>query len=207
MPRHKKQTLLAILIILVIAAVACSGDPDPESAVETVSNTGNYETCVGFLDAQSVEEQTNVEGLTDRVRVIDVASIPGLVESGAINNCLVEVYRTLGGDDAPKPGESVSLSLVRFEDSDLAKRLYNSTLASAILTAEQLDDLVEIQQGVISRDSYFMDVKVGGIGALVVFVFDTTFVSMSSTADDESNALFDRESLVNAAQSVQSRLP
>ncbi len=207
MPRHKKQTLLAVLIILVIAAVACSGDPDPESVAGSGTNTANYETCAGFLDAQSVEEQTNVEGLTDRVRVIDVASIPGLVESGAINNCLVEVYRTLGGDDAPTPGESVSLSLVRFENNDLAKRLYNSTLASAILTAEQLDDLVEIQQGVISRDSYLMDVKVGGIGAIIVFVVDSTFVSMSSTADDESNALFDGESLANAAQSVQSRLP
>ena len=111
------------------------------------------------------------------------------------------------GGRAPMAGDSVTLSLVRFDTAELAKSLYNSTLASAILTAEQVGDLAEIQQEVVGKDSYLMDVNAGGIGAIVVFVFDSTFVSMSSTADDESNALLDGQGLVNAAQGVQSRLP
>jgi hypothetical protein len=120
---------------------------------------------------------------------------------------LIEVFRTLDGSDSPAPGDTVTLSLVRFETNDLAKSLYNSTLASAILTAEQVGDLAEIHQDVVGTDSYLMDVKAGGIGAIVVYVFDSTFISMSSTADDESNALLDGQDLVDVAQGVQSRLP
>ena len=52
-----------------------------------------------------------------------------------------------------------------------------------------------------------MDVKAGGVGAIVVFVSGSTFVSMSSMADAESNALLDGQELVDSAQGVQSRLP
>jgi hypothetical protein len=96
---------------------------------------------------------------------------------------------------------------VKFETNELAKSLFNSTLAAAILTAEQVGDLAEVHQDVVGTDSYLMDIKAGGIGAIVVYVFDSTFISMSSTADGENNALLDGQDLVNVAQGVQSRLP
>jgi len=207
MPQIQQRTyiILTAFLLLILAATACSSEPEAEPSV--TSDKGNYETCEGFITPDHVESQSGTTGLIDRVHVLDVALIPGLADSGAINNCLIEVFRTLDGTDSPMAGDSVTLSLVRFDTAELAKSLYNSTLASAILTAEQVGDLAEIQQEVVGKDSYLMDVNAGGIGAIVVFVFDSTFVSMSSTDDDESNALLDGQGLVNAAQGVQSRLP
>jgi hypothetical protein len=193
------------LLLLIVAAVACSSEAEPE----TTSNAGrgDFDTCEGFITADHVETKTGTSGLVDRARVLEIAAIPGLEASGATANCLIEVFRTLDGSDSPAPGDSVTLSLVKFETNELAKSLYNSTLASAILTAEQVGDLAEIHQDVVGTDSYLMDVKAGGIGAIVVYVFDSTFISMSSTADADSNALLDGQDLVDVAQGVQSRLP
>jgi len=204
--QHRSQILISALLLIVLAAVACSGDSDSASDDGNLL-AGNYETCEGFINAQHVEDATGASGLIDRVRVLDVASIAGLAESGATANCLVEVFRTVDGADQPAPGDSVSLSIVQFETNELALSLYNSTLAAAILTAEQVGDLAEIQQGVVDSESYLMDVKAGGIGAIVVYVFGSTFLSMSSTANDESIALLDGQALVDAARGVQSRLP
>ncbi|MBC8453177.1 MAG: hypothetical protein H8D69_01750 [Chloroflexi bacterium] len=207
MPHSQLRTLIFVsaLILLALAAVACSSESETQDSVG--STTGNYATCEGFITAKQMEAETGQSALTERVRVFDIASIPGLAESGATANCLIEVFRTVDGDDQPAPGDSLTLSIVQFETSDLALSLFNSTLASAIITAEQVGDLAEIQQEVVGSDSYLMDVKSGGIGAIVVYVFDSTFISMSSTADAEGNALLDGQELVNVAEGVQSRLP
>ena len=204
-PKNRTHLLISALLFLVIAAVACSSEADPD----TISNAdfGDFDTCEGFIVAEHLEGEADTSGLVDRVRVLDVGSIPGLAESGATANCLIEVFRTLDGSDSPAPGDSVTLSLVQFESNELAKSLYNSTLAAAILTAEQVGDLAEVHQDVVGTDSYLMDVKAGGIGAIVIYVFDSTFISMSSTADSENNALLDGKNLVNVAEGVQSRLP
>ncbi|HIF70977.1 MAG TPA: hypothetical protein EYQ61_00160 [Dehalococcoidia bacterium] len=203
--KHRTHLLLAALLLVAFAAIACSSSAESES--EPSASIGNYETCEGFIDAQSIEKASDTDGLVDRIEVFDVASIPGLADSGATDNCLIEVFRTIGGDDSPTPGESVTVSLVRFETNELAELLYNSTLASAILAGEQLGELSEIQQRVVGTDSYLMDIKSVGIGAIVVFVQDSTFISMSSTADNEGNSLLDSQKLVNAAAEVQARLP
>jgi hypothetical protein len=52
-----------------------------------------------------------------------------------------------------------------------------------------------------------MNIDASGIGAIVVYVHDSVFISMSSATNAEGRALLDEQSLVNAAQSVQSRLP
>ena len=203
--QNRTHLLISALLLLVIAAVACSSEAEPEKV--SGAATGDFDTCEGFIAAEHLEGEADTSGLVDRVQVIDVGTIPGLSESGATANCLVEVFRTLDGSDAPAPGGSVALSLVQFKTNELAKSLYNSTLAAAILTAEQVGDLAEIHQDVVGTDSYLMDVKAGGIGAIVVYVFDSTFISMSSTADAENNALLDGQDLVNVAHGVQSRLP
>ena len=130
-----------------------------------------------------------------------------LAESGAVNNCLIEVFRSLATNDVLIPGESMTLSIVKFQTPDSAVTLFESTLASVILSAGQIGDLAEVQQGVIGANSYLMDIKVGGIGAIIVYVSDTVFISISSTSDSEGNALLNGEQLVIAAQGVQSRLP
>jgi hypothetical protein len=203
--QNRTHLLISALLLLVITAAACSSEAEPEKV--SVADTGDFDTCEGFISAEHIEDEADTSGLVDRVRVLDVASIPGFAESGATANCLIEVFRTLDGSNDTAPGDSVTLSLVRFETNELAKSLYNSTLAAAILTAEQVGDLAEIHQDVVGTDSYLMDVKAGGIGAIVVYVFDSTFISMSSTADNENNALLDGQDLINAAQGVQSRLP
>ncbi|NQW20105.1 MAG: hypothetical protein HQ477_05185 [Chloroflexi bacterium] len=193
------------MLLVLLATAACSSEAKPEAT--PASLTGSYETCEGFITAQIVEDETGVSGLVDEVRILEIDSISGTPESGAINNCLIEVFRTVDGSDSVAPGESVSLSLVRFETNELAISLFHSALAAAIVTAEQVGELAEIQQGVIGNDSYLMNVKAGGIGAIVVYVYDSTFISMSSTADDESNALLGGQKLVDSAQGVHSRLP
>jgi hypothetical protein len=205
--QHRPQIVLLTLFLVILMAIACSNDTESSSDPSSVSNVGNFESCEGFLTADHIGAATSSSGLVDRIQVIAIGSIPGLAESGAVRNCLIEVFRTIDGSDSPAPGDSVTLSLVDYETSERALLLYNSTLASAILTAEQVGDLAEIRQEVVGEDSYLMDVKIGGIGAIVVFVSGSTFISMSSTADDESNALLDGQELVSAAQSVQSRLP
>jgi len=185
--------------------MACSSEADSESV--EANSSPNYETCEGFVTAENLGGGTNPTGLVDRARVLDITSIPGLADSGATANCLIEVFRTVDGTDTPAPGDSITLSLVQFETEEIALNLFNSTLAAAILTAEQVGDLAEIRQEVIGDYSYLMDIKAGGIGAIVVFVSGSTFISMSSTADDESNALLDGQQLVDSAQGVQSRLP
>ncbi len=206
-PQSKMKLLLATLVLLAITSVACSSDSGPKPATEPNSAVGNYETCTGFISFDSIADLTGVEGLFERVSVTDVAAVPELAESGAIDSCLVEIFQSVDESDNPVPGESLTLFLVRFENSELAQEQYNSTLASALIGKEQLGELAVLQQDVVGTNSYLMDVSASGIGALVVFAFNSTFVSISSTADDESNALFDGHNLVNAAQSVQSRLP
>ena len=85
--------------------------------------------------------------------------------------------------------------------------LYNSTLASALITTEQLGDLGEIRQEVIGSDSYLMDVRTGGVGAIVVFAADSIFVSMSATVDSQGRGLVNSKELLQVAQDMQSRLP
>lgn len=206
-PQSKMKLLLATLVLLAITSLACSSDSGPKPATEPNSAVGNYETCTGFISFDSIADLTGVEGLFERVSVTDVAAVPELAESGTIDSCLVEIFQSVDESDNPVPGESLTLFLVRFENSELAQEQYNSTLASALIGKEQLGELAVLQQDVIGTNSYLMDVSASGIGALVVFAFNSTFVSISSTADDESNALFDGHNLVNAAQSVQSRLP
>jgi hypothetical protein len=195
------------LILLFVAVAACSSDEDSEKAA--APNIGNYETCEGFINSNIVENQTGVSGLVDRVRVIDVNSnsIRGLADTGATANCLVEVFRTVDGDDEPSPGESVTLSIVQFETNEQARLLYNSSLAAAIVGVEQVGEIAMIQQQVVGNDSYLMNIDASGIGAIVVYVHDSVFISMSSATNAEGRALLDEQSLVNAAQSVQSRLP
>ncbi len=206
-PQSKMKLLLATLVLLAITSLACSSDSGPKPATEPNSAVGNYETCTGFISFDSIADLTGVEGLFERVSVTDVAAVPELAESGTIDSCLVEIFQSVDESDNPVPGESLTLFLVRFENSELAQEQYNSTLASALIGKEQLGELAVLQQDVVGTNSYLMDVSASGIGALVVFAFNSTFVSISSTADDESNALFDGHNLVNAAQSVQSRLP
>ena len=203
---HKRTfSLFLALLVLVIASIACSSSTDSKTA-EDISSP-NFETCEGFVTAENLGAGTDPTGLVDRARAIPVASIPGLEESGATANCLIEVFRTIDDDDSPTAGDSITLSLVQFESREVALNLYNSTLAAAILTGEQVGDLAELRQEVVGEYSYLMNVKAGGVGAIVVFVSGSTFISMSSTADDESNALLDGQQLVDSAQGVQSRLP
>jgi hypothetical protein len=198
-------SLFSALLVLVIASIACSSSTDSKTA-EDISSP-SYETCEGFVTAENLGGGADPTGLIHRARVIPIASIPGLADSGATANCLIELFRTIDGDDSPVPGDSITISLVQFESREVALNLYNSTLAAAILTGEQVGDLAEILQGVVGEYSYLMDVKAGGVGAIVVFVSGSTFVSMSSMADAESNALLDGQELVDSAQGVQSRLP
>ena len=215
MPNSQRRTLririiIATLFLLIVAVVACSSESESEVSAPTAPPTvvvGNYESCRGFLDAQSIEDLTGETGLFDRERVIVITGVPGLAESGAVNNCLIEVFRSLATNDVLIPGESMTLSIVKFQTPDSAVTLFESTLASVILSAGQIGDLAEVQQGVIGANSYLMDIKVGGIGAIVVYVSDTVFISMSSTSDSEGNALLNGGQLVIAAQGVQSRLP
>lgn len=200
--QHRSRIVLAALLLLVAATVACSGES--ESSDETI---GNYESCKGFFSPKIVEEQTATVGLVGRERVLEVSAIEGLADSGAINNCLIEVFRTVDGGDDPAPGDSVTLSIVRFETEELALSLFNSTLAAAIMTAEEVGALAEFQQNAFGADSYLMDVKFGGIGGIVVFAHKSVFVSMSSTADARGNALLDNRMLITAAQGVKTRLP
>ncbi len=204
----RARIIIASLFLLIFAAAACSSES--EASAPTVPPTpavGNYELCLGFLDAQSIEDLTGETGLFDRERVMAIAGVPGFAESGAVNNCLIEVFRSLATNDVLIPGESVTLSIVKFQSNEAAVSLFDSTLASVILSVGQIGDLAEVQQGVIGADSYLLDIKVGGIGAIVVYVSNTVFVSMSSMSDSEGNALLSGEQLVAAAQGVQSRLP
>ena len=185
-------------------AIACSSDDDSGSAVVA---TGDYTTCENFVDLELVEELSGTSGLVDRVQSLDVASIEGLTESGATDNCLIELFRTVDGNDQPTPGDSMAVSIVNFESSELALGLYNSTLAASLLSVEQVGELAVIEQEVIGPDSYLMDIKVGGIGAIVVYVSNSTFITLNSTTDSDGEALLDARKLVTAAQSVQSRLP
>ena len=141
------------------------------------------------------------------MQILDIDSIPGLTESGAVNNCIIEVFRTVNDTNQPSPGDSLTISIVRFESKEQALLLYNSALASALITAEQIGDIAVIQQGLIGNDSYLMDVKSGGVGAIAVYVQETAFISMSSTADSEGKALLDAGSLTAAALLVQARVP
>ncbi|MDA1279054.1 MAG: hypothetical protein O3B95_03305 [Chloroflexi bacterium] len=205
MPNFKRTLFfIAILSSLVLTAIACSIDSDSNSA--TIA-TGDYATCEDFVDRELVEELSGIKGLVDRVRVLDVASVDGFAESGATNNCHIEMFRTVDSNDQPAPGDSLAVSIVKFESSELALAVYHSTLAAVLLSAEQLGELAKIEQEVIGADSYLMDIEVGGIGAIVVYVSDSTFITLSSTSDDNGDALLDGRTLVTAAQSVQSRLP
>ena len=190
------------LFLLATLWTSCASEtPRPE----TVS--GVFESCKGFTDTDMIEDLTETSGLIQRVRILEIDSIPGLAESGAVNNCLVEVFRTLDGDNKPAQGNSLSLSLVRFETSEQPLLLYNSVLASALITTDQMGDLARIQQEVLGPNSYLMNVKTGGIGAIVVYVSGSVFVSMSSTTDSRGDTLADEGQLLDVAQNVQFRLP
>lgn len=194
-----------IPVILFLLATLWASCANETLGPETFS--GVFESCEGFTDTGMIEDLTETSGLIQRVRVLEIDSIPGLAESGAVNNCLVEVFRTLDGDNEPAQGNSLSLSLVRFETSEQPLLLYNSALASALITTDQMGDLAKIQQEVLGPDSYLMNVKNGGIGALVVYVSGPVFVSMSSTTDSRGNTLADEEQLLDVAHNIQSRLP
>jgi len=194
-----------IPVILFLLATLWASCANETLGPETFS--GVFESCEGFTDTGMIEDLTETSGLIQRVRVLEIDSIPGLAESGAVNNCLVEVFRTLDGDNEPAQGNSLSLSLVRFETSEQPLLLYNSALAPALITTDQMGDLARIQQEVLGPDSYLMNVKNGGIGALVVYVSGPVFVSMSSTTDSRGNTLADEEQLLDVAHNIQSRLP
>jgi hypothetical protein len=207
MPNSHKRTfsLFSALLVLVIASIACSSSTNLKTANDVSSPS--YETCEGFVNAENLGGGADPVGLIHRARVIPIDSIPGLADSGATANCLIELFKTIDGDDSPVPGDSITISLVQFESREIALNLYNSTLAAAILTREQVGDLAEILQGVVGEYSYLMDIKTGGVGAIIVFVSGSTFVSMSSTSDAENNALLDGQQLVDSAQGIQSRIP
>ena len=170
-----------------LLGMSCSSQP-----ASSDTPTGAYDSCKGFADSNMIEDLTGTVGLVERTQILDIDSIPGLTESGAVNNCIIEVFRTVN---------------VRFESKEQALLLYNSALASALITAEQIGDIAVIQQGLIGNDSYLMDVKSGGVGAIAVYVQETAFISMSSTADSEGKALLDAGSLTAAALLVQARIP
>lgn len=209
MPNSQRRSrririVTATLYILIIVAVACSSD---SSSGSSATVDGSYESCKGFIDSQLIEGLTGESDLVERERVLEVGSTEELAESGITKNCLIEVFGTVGNNDEPAPGDSITLSIVKFESNELAISLFDSTLASALLSVEQVGEIAEIEREVIGVDSYLMDIKVGGIGAIVVYVSDSVFISISSTADSAGNALLDGWQLVTAAQGVQSRLP
>ena len=203
--KSRSILLISIFSLFALIAIGCSSNEEPAEPANP--SAANYETCEGFITADDIEQLSGITGLIDRAQVIEVDSITGLTESGAVANCLIDVFRTVDGTDTPTPGDSLSLSIVQFDNSEQVLSLYNSLLATTILTAEQLGDQADIEQGIVGSDSYYMDVKVGGIGAIVVLVSETTFVSMSAVSDSENNALLDVRQLISAAEQVQSRLP
>jgi hypothetical protein len=205
--RTRRTRIAAATLFCLLVVVTAFGCSDESSSGLSATTSGSYETCEGFIDSHVVEEISGSSGLKDRQQVIEIASIPGLAESGATSNCLVEVFRTLGGDSEVVPGESVIISIVNFESSELALNIFNSALAAAILTTEQVGDPAEIEQEVIGPDSYLMEIKAGGIGAIIVYVANTAFISMSSTTDALGEALLDGRQLVTAGQGIKSRLP
>ncbi len=207
--RHA-QILIAALFLVIFVAVACTGGDDTESETPSpppVELIGNYETCKGFLDAGTVEDLTGKSGLFERERVIPIASIQGLAESGATNNCLIEVFGSFEGNDELTPGDSLALSIVKFQSNESALNLFDSTLASALLSVEQIGDRADVQQEVIGADSYLLNIRAAGIGAIIVYVSGNSFVSMSATSDSHGNALLTESQLIAVAEGVQSRLP
>ena len=195
-----------MICVLVLLAMSCADEPAPSD-----TSAGTYESCEGFIDSNMIENLTGVVGLIERAQTLDSNDIPGLAESGAVNNCIIEVFRTVGSTDEPSPGDSLVIQIVQFGTNEQALLLYNSALASALITTEQLQEqlgnLAVIQQGLIGSDSYLMDVKTGGIGAMAVYVHETAFISMSSTADSDGKTLLDAGGLTAAAIMVQERLP
>ena len=204
---RRTRTVLATLFLLVIATVGCSGGSNSTASEQSPEIVGDYLTCKGFVDAPNIEAVTGESGLQARERLIAVTGVPGLVDSGAVNNCLVEVFETVDSNDVPFPGSSMTLSIVKFQNNEAAMTLFDSTLASVLLSVEQIGDLAEVKQEVIGANSYMLDISVGGIGAIVVFVSEGVFVSMSSTSDADGSALLNGAQLVTAAEGVQSRLP
>ncbi|MCS5643734.1 MAG: hypothetical protein NZ807_10790 [Dehalococcoidia bacterium] len=193
---------MSLIIVIMLLGMSCSSQP-----ASSDTPTGAYDSCKGFADSNMIEDLTGTVGLVERTQILDIDSIPGLTESGAVNNCIIEVFRTVNDTNQPSPGDSLTISIVRFESKEQALLLYNSALASALITAEQIGDIAVIQQGLIGNDSYLMDVKSGGVGAIAVYVQETAFISMSSTADSEGKALLDAGSLTAAALLVQARIP
>ncbi len=197
---------MSMICVIVLLAMSCANQSAPSD-----TSAGTYESCQGFIDSNMIENLTGVTGLIERAQALDSNAIPGLAESGADNNCIIEVFRTVDSTDEPSPGDSLIIQIVQFETNEQALLLYNSALASALITTEQLQeqigDLAVIQQGLIGSDSYLMDVKTGGIGAMAVYVHETAFISMSSTADSEGNTLLDAGGLTAAALMVKERLP
>lgn len=160
---HHHATILAVIGILVgLTISSCSGaalsTPTPSE-----SNVGNFQTCEGFVCLDSIGEMTDVGGLAERIEVINVGSIRSLSAAGAIDNCLIEVSRPLPADGSPDPGASLSVSLVKFETSELAARHYNSTVASAVVSAGNVGDVMEIQQRIFGPDSFLVDTQAIGI--------------------------------------------
>jgi len=212
MPTKRAYSYLAILVLtlLLLTPAACSDSSNSEETQNkppSNSNTGNYETCEGFLTAKHVEDESGISGLTEQINALDLVGIAGLGDSGATANCQIDVFLVQEDTDKPAPGDSVTLTVVQFENEELAASMYESTLSAAKLTAEQVGDLVELSEEVLGTNSHLMDMKAGGIGAIVAYAYGATFISISSTADDQANALLDGQTLVNAAQGVQSRLP
>ena len=202
---YRRLTTLSAITLLAFTTTACSTN-DQVSNVDGKA-TATYKTCDGFISAHEIEQISGLNGLIAKSEVVNTDSIPGLAESGAIANCLIDVFRTVDGNDIPLSGDSISLSIVQFRNSEQSLSLYNSTLAAAILTAEQVGELAEIEQGIIGSDSYYMDVKVGGIGAIVVSVPDNTFISMTAARNEKNKALLNVSQLITAVKGVESRLP
>ena len=202
---YRLLTTLSAITLLGFTTIACSTNDQLSNVDGKV--TANYKTCDGFISADEIEQISGLNGLIARSEIVNTDSIPGLAESGAIANCLIDVFRTVDGNDIPLSGNSISLSIVQFGNTEQSLSLYNSTLAAAILTAEQVGELAEIEQGIIGSDSYYMDVKVGGIGAIVVSVPDNTFISMIAARNKENKALLNVSQLITAVKGVESRLP
>ncbi len=99
-----------MICVLVLLAMSCADQPTPSE-----TSAGTYKSCEGFIDSNMIENLTGIVGLIERAQALDSNDIPGLAESGAVNNCIIEVFRTVGSTDEPSPGDSLAIQIVQFE--------------------------------------------------------------------------------------------
>jgi hypothetical protein len=204
--------LIAATAVATLLAGCIGGDSAPAGVVDTSLNPGadvwrgdvNYRTCSGLLSAPEVSAAGSgpavLRGDLNRFNF----GVPGDASlQGIFADCVLEFGSPSGEQD---PSNSLTVRSTAFTSEAAAIAQMARLQSSLLVVGANADPEAAVQQRVVGDDSMALDLRSGGLGAVVVFRAGTTVTQLSTTSDEAGRSFLMLPEITGLAETIRGRL-